>query len=186
MWEIIGSECLNLNLVYGVQFHSLVLMPNHFHMLVTTPQHDLGASMQVFLSYVTRTSNLISGRSGHLFGGRYHWTLINNTRYFGNVYKYVYRNPVRANLCVTVENYPYSTLHGQVGLSPLPFPLYETRVGMEINLASLEVHEQLKWLNSPFPKEEEELIRRGLRKRILDRIVDKRTRKPVSNLEQLL
>src|SRR4051794_23831949 len=77
VWAVIGLECLNLAWVYGVQFHALVLMPNHFHMLLTVPEHDLGKAMNVFVSSATRTINLFSGRSGHVFGGPYHWSIIN-------------------------------------------------------------------------------------------------------------
>jgi REP element-mobilizing transposase RayT len=146
-----GTECLNLALVYEVEFHALVLMPNHFHMLVTVPKHDLGKVMSVFMASVTRTANLLSGRSGHLFGGPYHWSLINSSRYYGHALKYVYRNPVRAKLCSAVEEHPYSTLQGLLGETHLPFRLHFTRAGMELALPSAEPSEQLEWLNKPFP-----------------------------------
>jgi REP element-mobilizing transposase RayT len=186
MWKIIGNVCLNLHVIYGVEFHSLVMMPNHFHMLITVPEYDLGQVMRDFMSYTTRISNLISERSGHLFGGRYYWSLVNNSRYFGHAYKYVYRNPVRARLCERVEEYPYSTLHGALGFGHQPFPLYFTRVAMELVLPSCESAEQLEWLNRPFPKEAEEMIQKGLRNRVFDRIMDRDTRRPVELLDQLL
>jgi REP element-mobilizing transposase RayT len=186
MWKIIGDECLNIHLVYGVEFQSLVLMPNHFHMILTVPEHDLGIAMNVFMSAVTKLSNLLSGRSGRLFGSRYYWSLINSSRYFGHAYKYVYRNPVKANLSQSVETYPYSTLQGSLGLRHLPFPLYYTRVAMELSLPSEESDRQLEWLNKPFPKEAEALIQKGLRKRVFDQVLDLSTRKPVKLLEDLL
>jgi len=181
-----GNECLNLHLVYGVEFHSLVMMPNHFHIILTVPEHDLGQVMNVFMSSVTRLSNLLSGRSGHLFGSRYYWSLINSSRYFGHAYKYVYRNPVRALLCGRVEDYTFSTLHGSQGTSHLPFPLFYTRVAMELSMPSTESDAQLEWLNTPFPNEAEALIQKGLRKRVFDNLLDLSTRKPVKILDQLL
>jgi REP element-mobilizing transposase RayT len=186
MWKIIGDECLNLHLVYGVEFHSLVLMPNHFHILLTVPEHDLGIVMNVFMSTVTRLTHLISGRSGRLFGSRYFWSLIDNSRYFGHAYKYVYRNPVKASLCEKVDSYPFSTLQGSLGLKHLPFPLFHTKVGMELALPSIESHEQLDWLNRPFPKEAELLIQKGLRRTTFNKIIDRATREPVELLEQLI
>jgi hypothetical protein len=161
------------------------MMPNHFHMLITVPEYDLGQVMNIFMSYVTRTSNLFSERSGHLFGRRYYWSLINSSRYFGHAYKYVYRNPVRAGLCEHVEDYPFSTLQGTLGMRHLPFPLHYTRVGMELALPSDEAHEQLQWLNLPFSSEAEVLIQKALRKRVFDSIIDRKTRKPIELLEQL-
>jgi hypothetical protein len=161
-------------------------MPNHIHMLMTVPKHDLGQVMNVFISSVTRLSNLNSGRSGHLFGGPYHQSLIKNSRYFGHAFKYVYRNPVKAQICERVEQYPYSTLQGSLGSVHLPFPLFFTKVGMELALPSSESHEQLEWLNKPFPKEAEALIQKGLRRRVFDIVMDRKTRQPSQILTQLL
>lgn len=161
-------------------------MPNHFHMIVTVPQHDLGKVMSVFMASVTRTANLISGRSGHLFGGPYFWSLIASSRYFGHALKYVYRNPVRAKLCAQVEDYPFSTLAGLLGGAPLPFPIHFTRAGLELALPSSEPAQQVEWLNRPFPVEAESLIQQGLRKNVFDAIKDRKTRKPVEPLSQLL
>jgi putative transposase len=186
LWEITGDECLLLNMIYGVEIHAFVLMPNHFHLLLTVPEHDLGIVMNEFMKSVSRRTNLGSGRSGHLFGGPYHWSLINNTRYYGHALKYVYRNPVRAKLCENVEDYRYSSLNGLLGTSHLPFPVSLTRVGMEIALPAIDSHQQLSWLNKPFPKEAETLIQRGLRKRLFDTIMDRKDRRPIELLNRLL
>lgn len=186
VWEIIGDECLFLNMVYEVEFHVVVLMPNHFHMILTVPQHDLGVVMNEFMRSVSRRSNRLSGRSGHVFGGPYHWSLINNTRYFGHALKYVYRNPVRAKICTRVEDYPFSTLHGLLGLVHLPFPIHLTRMGLELNLPSMEASQQLDWLNMPFPAEAESLIQQGLKKKLFGSITDRKTRRPFELLKCLV
>jgi REP element-mobilizing transposase RayT len=186
LWKIVEDECLFLSIVYEVEFHALVLMPNHFHIILTVPTHDLGVIMNEFMKSVSRRTNLESGRSGHLFGGPYHWSLINNSRYFGHALKYVYRNPVRAKICESVENYPYSTLFGLLGKAHLTFPLRFTRVGMEIALPSTEGELQLDWLNTPFPTESERLIQLGLRRRLFDSIIDRKTRRAFEPLNQLI
>ncbi len=183
-WRVLGFECLVLCVVYEAEIQALVLMPNHIHLILTTPKHDLGLVMNVFASSVTRTSNLLSGRSGHLFGGPYYWSLIKETRYYRHALKYVYRNPVRATLCDRVEQWPFGTLHGLLGASQLPFPIYLTRVGME--LPSIEPSEQLDWLNTSFPEEAENWIRKGLRKKAFEAIIDRETRRPVELLNQLI
>ena len=186
LWEIIGSEALFLNITYGVEFHAFVLMPNHFHILLTVPEHDLGIVMNEFMRSISRRINLISRRTGHVFGGPYYWSLIKNTRYFGHALKYVYRNPVRAKLCENVEDYRYSTLHGLLGSAHLPFPINFTRVGMEISLPATDNLQQLGWLNNPFPKEAETLIQRGLRRKLFEAIMDRKTRRPFELLNQLI
>lgn len=185
-WKIISHECLFLTLIYGVEFQSVVLMPNHFHIILTVPEHDLGIVMNQFIRSISRSMNLISGRSGHVFGASYHWSLINNSRYFGHALKYVYRNPVRARICEKVEEYPYSSLHGLLGKARLPFPIHLTRAGMELSLPEWESRLQLDWLNMPFPTEAEEVIQKGLRRKVFHQIMDRSTRRPYEFLEHLL
>jgi putative transposase len=125
-------------------------------------------------------------RTGHVFGGPYHWSLIQSSRYFGHALKYVYRNPVKAGLCERVEQYPYSSLYGLLGSGPLLTPMYLTRVGMEVNLPSIDAPDLLGWFNRPFPKEAEMLIQKGLRKRFFEAAVCRSTRKPSVLLESFL
>jgi REP element-mobilizing transposase RayT len=162
------SEILHLflGLIYEVEFQAVVLMPNHIHMILTVPHHDLGAVMREFMKSISQHTNLLSGRSGHLFGGPYHGSLIGNSQYYGHAFKYVYRNPVRAKICTHVEEYPYSSLKGLLGMAHLPFPIHFSRVGMEIALPSTESELQLPWLNTPFPSETECRIQKGLRRRL--------------------
>jgi REP element-mobilizing transposase RayT len=186
LWRIIGERALFLSLIYEVEIQAFVLMPNHFHMLLTVPEHDLGIVMNEFMKSVSRTVHLISGRSGHLFGGSYYWSMIKDTVYFAHALKYVYRNPVKAGLCDRVEDYPFSTLSGLLGRAHLPFPIYFTRIGMELSLPMLEPVDQLSWLNNRFPEEVEARIKLGLRKRIFSRVIDRKTRRLAELLESLV
>lgn len=186
VWEILGSECRIVSLLYGVEFHAVVLMPNHFHILLTTPAEDLGVVMTLLMKEITKRINRLSGRTGRVFGGPYFWTLINYTLYYRNVFKYVYRNPVKAGLSTGVEDYRYSSLQGLLGLSHLPMPIYFTRLGLEANFPAFEPVDILPWLNTPTPVEAESLIRKGLAKTILERLKCPETRRPYDILEQLL
>ena len=51
----------------GWQVHALCLMPNHFHLVVETPQPNLVAGMKWFLGYTSRF-NRRHGLFGHLSG----------------------------------------------------------------------------------------------------------------------
>ena len=64
LWSIFNSECLNQTITSGAEIHALVLMPNHFHLILTTPEDNLGVVMSKLLSYVTKEANLRAGRSG--------------------------------------------------------------------------------------------------------------------------
>jgi putative transposase len=186
LWRILESELLTSSWLFGAEPHALVLMPNHLHLLITTPSEDLGKIMNRLMADVTRIANARTGRSGHLFGGPYNWSIIQSTRYFGHALKYVYRNPVKAGICEAVEDYPWSTLKGLLGGSRLGFPLYFTRLALEINLPLPESEHFLQWLNRPFSKEAEVLIAEGMRKQIFDELKCRTMRRPYQALEHFL
>lgn len=83
----------------GWQVHAFCLMPNHFHLVVETPQPNLVAGMKWFLGTYTGRFNRRHKLSGHLFGGRYKSLLVGGQGgYLRAVSEYVHLNPVRAKL----------------------------------------------------------------------------------------
>jgi putative transposase len=187
VWEIACDELYLLSLLHEVEIHGFVIMPNHIHLLITVPEKDLGQMMSMFLARLTRRVNTLTGRSGRLLGGPYFWSLITSTRYFGHVLKYVYRNPVKAGLCQSVEEYEFSTASGSFGHAHLPFPIYFTRLGLEINLPDPEsATAWLEWLNRPFPSEAEKIIQKCLRKKEIKAFINRTDRKPYGGLENLV
>ena len=167
-WQLLTRECFGISLLCGAEIHAFVMMSNHFHMLVSTPHLDLGETMRCFGGSVTQSYNRRSGRVGHLFRGRYQWSLIDSPLYYAHATKYIYRNPVRAGIAKTVEEYPYSTLHGLMGHSHLSFPLYVPPNQLSSSLVPQQSEHLLRWLNTPFKVEDQEAIRKGLRRRIFE------------------
>ena len=55
----------------GWQIHAYCLMPNHFHLLIETPQPNLVAGMKTFLATYTARFNRRHRLARHLFAGRY-------------------------------------------------------------------------------------------------------------------
>ena len=53
------------------QVHAFCVMPNHFHLVVETPQANLVAGMKWFLGTYTSRFNRRHKLFGHLFSGRY-------------------------------------------------------------------------------------------------------------------
>ena len=187
VWKIATEELYLLSILYEIEIHAFVLMPNHFHLLLTVPNEDLGVIMRNFISALAKRVNLLSGRSGHLFGGPYFWTIITSTRYFGHALKYVYRNPVKAKLSLNVEEYEFSTAGGIFGESTSPFPLHFTRLGLEMNLPDPDIPGSwIEWLNRPFPGDTEQLIQKALKKRKIKELINRNTRFPYDELSQLI
>lgn len=81
------------------QVHAFCLLPNHFHLVVETPQPNLVAGMKWFLGTYTSRFNRRHGMTGHVFSGRYKSQLVGTSGgYLRTLADYVHLNPVRAGL----------------------------------------------------------------------------------------
>jgi putative transposase len=92
----LGETCLRSEW----QVHAYCLMPNHFHLVVETPQPTLVAGMKWFLGTYTGRFNRRHKLFGHLFSGRYKSLIVDGSGsgYLRTVCEYVHLNPVRAKL----------------------------------------------------------------------------------------
>src|SRR5450432_3851880 len=92
----LGEACAKT----GWQVHALCLMPNHFHLVVETPQPNLVAGMKWFLGTYTSRFNRRHKLFGHLFSGRYKALIVDGSGsgYLKSVCDYVHLNPARAKL----------------------------------------------------------------------------------------
>lgn len=160
VWLIFGKVLQETCSKYGLQVHNLVLMSNHFHMVLSTPQANISDGMWFFLSQTSKRLGGACGRINHCYGERYFWSLLDSAAGFAYAMKYVSRNPVRAGLSRRVEDYPFSTvkLDGAVG-----FPLTE-RIDSCSRMIPRDFAERLEWMNLPTPKEKEALIKTALRR----------------------
>ncbi len=159
IWNILTDKLDKSLTKYHVELHAFVLMSNHFHLLVSTPEKNLDRFMAHFVSTSSVKIATNSGRTNHVFGTRYKPTLVASAISFAYVLKYIYRNPVRAGLCARVEDYPYGTLTR----TDFKFCLNESDPRFWNHVPQLKP-ERLKWLNMPTPKELEDLLRKALRR----------------------
>ena len=110
MWDLC-YECL----LYGMEnrpivLHAFVLMSNHYHMILTTPDSNLDEFMAFFNRRLSQKINNLSKFKNHKFSSGYKWTIVDSNQYIYSVYRYVYQNPVKANLCTLCFDYPYTSL----------------------------------------------------------------------------
>ena len=85
-------------------------MPNHVHLLCT-PQTTgaLSKLMQSLGRKYVRYFNFSHQRSGTLWEGRFKsWPVLTN-EYLWQLFRYIELNPVRAKLCSTALDYPWSS-----------------------------------------------------------------------------
>ena len=92
--------------------HAYVLMPNHFHLVLTPSGPDgIGKLMQYTGRYYVQHANRRYGRTGTLWDGRYRATLFDPAELLLPVCRYVELNPVRAGLVESPAAYDWSS-HG--------------------------------------------------------------------------
>ena len=91
--DTLGEVCAKT----GWQVHAYVLMPNHFHLVVETPQPNLVAGMKWLLGTYTSRFNRRHKLFGHLFSGRYKSLIVDGSGsgYLKSVGDYVHLNPAR-------------------------------------------------------------------------------------------
>jgi hypothetical protein len=78
--------------------HAFVLMSNHYHLALETPDGNLVAGMQWLQATFANRFNRLRGERGHLFQGRYKALLVEDGTALGQVCDYIHLNPVRAGI----------------------------------------------------------------------------------------
>ena len=109
----------------GWRVHAWVLMGNHYHLFIETPEANLVAGMSWLQNTVTRRYNVRHMAWGRLFGDRYKAVLVEgaDTYHYRTLADYIHLNPVRARLVVpkkgqSVLDYPWSSVAGGWALPP--------------------------------------------------------------------
>jgi putative transposase len=84
---------------FGMAVHAYVFMDNHVHILGTGEATDtLSKVVQSVGRRYVSYFNYLHGRTGTLWEGRFHSSLVESERYFRVCHQYVEANPVRAGM----------------------------------------------------------------------------------------
>ncbi|MFT5467627.1 MAG: putative transposase [Verrucomicrobiales bacterium] len=125
----------------GWRIYAWVLMNNHYHIALQTPQPNLVVGMSWLQNTFTRRMNTKNGLWGHLFGGRYKAVLVEAESdlmaasscrgdYLMTLIDYIHLNPARAGLLRTtlkangvridgsVLDFPWSSLASAYAVAP--------------------------------------------------------------------
>ena len=97
---------------FGWQLLAYCLMGTHYHLVVETKAATLPPGMRWLNGVYARGFNKRHERRGHLFGARYDAWIIRDETHFHATTRYVLENPVRAGLCATPEEWPWSYAAG--------------------------------------------------------------------------
>ena len=97
LWlETLAEACAKT----GWRIHAWVMMGNHFHLLLDTPEPNLVAGMKWLQGTYTQRYNSRHRLFGHLYQGRYKALVVDGTQgnYLAVVSTYIHLNPARAGL----------------------------------------------------------------------------------------
>ncbi|MEM7317041.1 MAG: transposase [Planctomycetota bacterium] len=105
-----------------LKLHAWCLMTNHVHLIVEPGENpdNVGALMRRIAGRQTRWVNKLEGRTGTLWGGRYHASPIQTHRYLLGCSRYIELNPVRAKMTARPEDYEWSSYRAKIGLAEEP------------------------------------------------------------------
>jgi putative transposase len=117
------------------EIDAIVLLPDHFHTLLTLPADDSNFSLRMRLikRYVTKyygkklaidlgtSESRIARKEGNLWQRRFWEHLIRDETDFTNHCNYIHYNPVRHGLCDRPQAWAFSSIHRFVksGIYPL-------------------------------------------------------------------
>jgi putative transposase len=87
----------------GWQLFAYVIMSNHFHVALKTPEPNLVAGIKWLQSTFATRFSRFTGERGHVFQGRYKSLLVEEDRPLLGLIDYIHLNPVRAGIC-SLEN----------------------------------------------------------------------------------
>jgi len=97
----------------GWELFAYVIMSNHYHLALRTPEPNLVAGMKWLQSTFATRFNAFNGERGHVFQGRYKSILITENRSLGGLVDYIHLNPVRARMqsVGTLEKHQLSSFY---------------------------------------------------------------------------
>lgn len=94
-----------------IRVHGFCLLPNHFHVLLSSPLGQLPKAMQRILNGYSRWFNRRSRRDGTLYRARYLSKPVESMTYRRILVGYIDDNPVAAGIVEDPGDYPYGSAH---------------------------------------------------------------------------
>ncbi|MGI4993298.1 transposase [Halobacteriovorax sp. GFR7] len=124
---------------HPVEIQAFVLMTNHYHLLIWTPNFDIDRFMFFMNSHLSKLIRRETGRINRIFGDRYKWSIVKDQKYYQTVLRYVYQNPNRKGITQKCQDYEFSTLSYVIKNEDLGFKLKDPIIGDTKNF--------LEWVN---------------------------------------
>lgn len=102
------------------RLYAWVLMNNHYHLFVETPEPNISRGMRQLNGIYTQRFNRRHRRSGHLMQGRFKGILVEKEAHLLELCRYVVLNPVRAGAARSARDWPWSSYRPTAGHASSP------------------------------------------------------------------
>jgi REP element-mobilizing transposase RayT len=103
--------------MWNIRIAAFCLMPNHYHMLVQTPEANISRSMRHLNGVYTQRYNSRHKCDAQLFRGRYKSMLIDTPSYLLQAVRYIHRNPLQSGLADRLDVYKWSSHKGYISIA---------------------------------------------------------------------
>jgi REP-associated tyrosine transposase len=103
---------------FGWRLLAFVLMSNHYHLVVQTPETNLSRGMHWLNGRYAQYFNRRHDRCGHLFQGRFKGILVEKQSHLLTLARYLVLNPVRAGMVSHPAEWRWSSYRQTAGLEP--------------------------------------------------------------------
>lgn len=107
--EFLIKQIKEYNKVFDFQLLAYVIMDNHYHLLIRTNKTPISDIMFNINNVLGKYINRELGRTGHAFEGRYNSILVDSDAYLIWLLRYIHRNPLRACICSSLDEYRWSS-----------------------------------------------------------------------------
>jgi putative transposase len=104
------------------------LMPNHYHLLLETPQPNLSEGMHHLNGTYARRFNAEHDHAGHVFDSRFHTALVTRESHLFQTARYIVLNPVRAAIANRPEDWRWSSYRATSAITRSPSWLRSARL----------------------------------------------------------
>jgi putative transposase len=105
------------SVMWNMRVAAYCLMPNHYHILVQTPDGNISRCMRHLNGVYTQFFNRRNKCDGPLFRGRYKSILVSADDYLLQLVRYIHRNPLKAGLVDDLYQYKWSSHKGYLSVA---------------------------------------------------------------------
>ncbi len=106
--------------VFNLEVHAYSFIPNHYHLLIRTPDGNLSRIMRHINGSYTQKINRRYGFEGSLFKGRFKSILVEEEAYLLEIIRYIHRNPLKAGLEKKLGEHKWTSCYGYNNIKKRP------------------------------------------------------------------